>query len=225
MGSFFLLLCFLPESRACVLLSRRARELSKVTGKPHRTREDDERDNFFVTVGRNVSRPLILFTTEPIVTFLALWIGYVGAWPINTTVVLTLLPHSSFLWGVVFLSLNGVSDTFEVYGWSSPQKQTVLLTIGVGGLIGFGTNLHQAWLYDRAQKRHGGRAPPEARLYWSMPGAVFTAAGLLWYGWGGQAHVHPAVPIIGLVLFSWGTYIIYLGAYHDDGVQRHRHPD
>lgn len=44
-----------------------------------------------------------------------------------------------------------------------------------------------------------------------MPASILTAGGLFWYGWGAQPSVHPAVPIIGLVVFSWGTYIIYLG--------------
>lgn len=43
-----------------------------------------------------------------------------------------------------------------------------------------------------------------------MPAAIFTAGGLFWYGWGAQSYIHPVVPIVGLIFFSWGTYIIYL---------------
>ncbi|PWN39586.1 MFS general substrate transporter [Ceraceosorus guamensis] len=190
LGSLAIMLAFMEETREGVLLSKRAQRISKEQGIKHMTEDEEERKSFILMASRNLGRPILFFVTEPIVAFLALWIG--------------------FLWGVVFLSLEGVSDTFMVYGWDAALINTVLLAIPVGGLIGFLTNLHQAKLYDRAAERAGGKAPAEARLYWSMPGAVFTVGGLFWYGWGGQADVHPAVPILGLVLFSWGTYIIYL---------------
>lgn len=122
---------------------------------------------------------------------------------------------------------------FSAYGWTEPQKSTVLLTIGIGGSIGFLTNLHQNTLYQKARSRGGGRCEPEARLYCellppsqspilaliplphlsvgAMPAAVLTAGGLLWYGWGTQSFIHPVVGIFGLIIFSWGTFIIYLG--------------
>ena len=121
---------------------------------------------------------------------------------------------------------------FSAYGWTEPQKSTVLLTIGIGGSVGFLTNLHQNTLYQKARFRGAGKCEPEARLYCesphscasqmpydspllpplqgAMPAAVFTAAGLFWYGWGTQALIHPVVGIFGLILFSWGTFIIYL---------------
>lgn len=111
----------------------------------YRTEHQDEISSLALTAARNLTRPLRFFVTEPIVAFLALWIG--------------------FLWGVVFLTLRGVSVAFEAYNWTEPQKATVLLTIGVGGSIGFLSNLHQNSLYQKARAEGGGKCAPEARLY------------------------------------------------------------
>lgn len=144
--TFFAFVLIVKESRATIILSKRAKELTKKTGVLHTTEDDQVRRNPILMASQNLGRPIVFFFTEPIVAFLALWIG--------------------FLWGVVFLSLDAVSETFKPYGWTSPQINTVLLSIGVGGFLGFLSNLHQAHIYARhVAQSPDGKTVPETRLY------------------------------------------------------------
>lgn len=118
----------------------------------------------------------------------------------------------SFIWGVVFLSLRSVKYTFEVYNLAPHWKSTILLTYAAGALLGFISNFHQSWLYNRSAAKNGGRGRPEVRLIWTMPAAFLTSGGLFWYGWTAQANIPLVVPILGLLSFAWGTYLVYLGA-------------
>lgn len=189
--TFLVMIALLPETRAEVLLSRRGKRLTKETGREHRTHMDDDGHHLLRAIARNCSRPIVFFFTEPIITALALWSG--------------------FIWGVVFLSLRSVKYTFDVYNLSPPLKSTILLAYGAGAILGFVSNVHQTLFYNRvARKSSLGKAAPEARLLWCMPAAVFTTAGLFWYGWTAMPQIHIVVPIIGLIVFAWGTYIIYL---------------
>ncbi|CAO1615117.1 unnamed protein product [Parajaminaea phylloscopi] len=190
-ATFLVMIVLLPETRAEVLLEARARRLTRETGLAHVTAQSSHSVSLLRTIGRNCTRPLVFLFTEPIVTALALWSG--------------------FIWGVVFLSLRSVKYTFAVYGLSSTIKSTILLSYGAGALLGFISNLHQTALYRKALKRScGGRVPPEMRLFWCMPAALFTCAGLFWYAWAAHPQIPVVVPILGLILFAWGTYIIYL---------------
>lgn len=89
----------------------------------------------------------------------------------------------------------------------------MLLTIAVGGVIGWVGNLHQEKLYHRASMRHNGKAPPEARLYWACFGALLFPAGLFFFAWSGQPSVHPAAPIVSLVMINAGVFWIYVSIF------------
>lgn len=76
--TFVLMVIFLRETRGPVLLSRRARRLTKETGKLHRCSADDERTSFWTAVKISLSRPAVWLFTEPIVAAFSLWIGCVS---------------------------------------------------------------------------------------------------------------------------------------------------
>lgn len=198
-------LCFLPwvlmmfifdETRGPVLLSWRAARMTKECGGKiiYRCRADDEKTSVAEMVKTSISRPLVFLTTEPIVTSFSLWIGT--------------------LWGTTFLSIAAVPIAFgEAYGWSQEQASIVLLILAAGGALGWIINLWQEYMYQRAVQKYNGEPPPEVRLYSSCIGAVLVPVGLFWYAWGAQPHVHPAVPIIGLVIFAAGVFLPYLGVF------------
>lgn len=72
----FVLMCFcLPETRADVLLARKAAKLTKETGKLHLSENHDRHASMLQTIKHNCSRPVLFFVTEPIVTSLSLWGG------------------------------------------------------------------------------------------------------------------------------------------------------
>ncbi|PWZ02366.1 MFS general substrate transporter [Testicularia cyperi] len=183
----------LRETRGPVLLSRRARKLTKETGKVHRCRADDERLSFWVMAKYSLIRPMQYLVLEPVVLSFALWIG--------------------FLWGVIFISFEAIPIVFEGYGWSSTEQHLALLTIAVGGTLGYLANIHQEKLYARAARKHGGKPPPEARLYYASAGAILVPIGLFIFAWTGRPSVSPVAPIIGLVVFNAALFPIYLAVF------------
>ncbi|PWN39364.1 MFS general substrate transporter [Ceraceosorus guamensis] len=192
--SFALYAIGLRETRGPVLLSRKAKRLTRETGKLHRCRADDERSSFWTAVKISLCRPAVWLVTEPIVLFFSTWIG--------------------FLWGTLFLLLQGTPTVFEAYGWSEAARSSVLSVLGLGGIVGFFAHLHQEKLYNReAAKAAPDKPRPEARLYWSCVGAVLAPAAMFGFAWTGQASVHPAVPIVMLGIFASAIFPIYLAVF------------
>lgn len=72
---FVVMVVLLPETREEVLLSSRAKRMTKETGRKHRTLQYDEHKSLLKAIESNCSRPIIFFFTEPIITALALWSG------------------------------------------------------------------------------------------------------------------------------------------------------
>ena len=191
---FIAMLLLLQETRGTVLLSRRAIQLSKETGKPHRTRADDERQTVAIMVQTSLSRPFLYLTTEPICLAFSLFVGVA--------------------WALLFLSLTSVPIAFgRAYGYTGLQSSFVLLGIAVGGLIGWALQFHQEYLYHRKAKNCGGKPPPEARLTYPCVGAILFPVGLFMYAWGTRPEVHPAVGIIGVIAFNTGVYWVYVGVF------------
>ncbi|BGO89528.1 hypothetical protein NBRC10512_003989 [Rhodotorula toruloides] len=93
-----------------------------------------------------------------------------------------------FAWGVVFLLVGSIAHVFErTYGFSQGQGGTVLICGFNGAFISYILHLTvQEPLYRKALAKGNGKAKPEVRLY--------SAA-------------------IGGILFSAGSYTIYLGTY------------
>ncbi|KAJ9479192.1 putative Polyamine transporter 3 (putative) [Pseudozyma hubeiensis] len=191
--TYALMFVVLKETRGPVLLSRRAKKLTKETGRLHKCRADDERQSFFVMVKISLFRPMQYLIFEPIVTSFALWIG--------------------FLWGIIFISLEAIPIVFATYGWNSEQQHMALLTIAVGGLIGYVANFHQEKLYAATARKHGGKPPPEARLYYASAGAILAPVGLFIFAWTGRSGISPAAPIIGLTVFNAGLFPVYQAVF------------
>lgn len=127
----------------------------------YRCRADDEKHSYVQMVFTSVSRPILYFFTEPIVTAFSLWVGV--------------------LWGTVFLAIVAVPQSFTyAYGWTAEQGSLVLLILAVGGCCGWLLNLIQERWYEKAWKKHNGDPPPETRLYMCAVGAMMVPVGLIW---------------------------------------------
>ncbi|KAL7419186.1 hypothetical protein Q5752_006023 [Cryptotrichosporon argae] len=184
----------LRETRADVLLSRRARRLTKATGVRHVAAADLQRRSVLDMIRVSTVRPLQYLITEPIVTAVSLWIG--------------------FAWSIIFLGGTAVLLVFESYGFSLAVASTFELTLAIGGLLGFVANLHQERLYARARARSPtGRAEPEARLYWGAAGGVLFPAAMLVFAWTGRPEVHWAVPAACLCVSYMGVYCMYSSVF------------
>ncbi|TIA90063.1 hypothetical protein E3P99_01790 [Wallemia hederae] len=184
----------LKETRANVLIERRAVALKKKTGLPYYatgTAHFNPRDMYL-----SVKRSFQLFV-EPIVFALSLWCG--------------------FLWGVVYLILAAIPSTFEAaYGFNPGQSHLVLISITIGSVIGFLSNFHQQALYrKRAARSVNNKCAPEVRLYWSCAGGLLFSFGCIIMAWTTRSEVHYVIPcLFGLILLIWGIYVVYTALFN-----------
>ncbi|GAA5945293.1 hypothetical protein JCM1841_002722 [Sporobolomyces salmonicolor] len=190
---FALCLFFFPETRGEVILRKRCKALAAETGRPHYVEGADVFEGWFEAIKISCARPLLYLFTEPIVTALALWVG--------------------FAWGMVFLFIGSIVHVFrETYG--ARVRGTVLICGFIGAFIGCLTNIFiQDPLFRRQVVQGGGKAKPEVRLYSSAVGSILFAAGCFCFGWTARPWIHWIVPCIFISLANVGIYTIYLATY------------
>ncbi|WRT68828.1 uncharacterized protein IL334_005808 [Kwoniella shivajii] len=192
--SVILNLVFLKETRADVLLSRRAKRLTEKTGKKHMCAADLQKSSLFSVMRISLVRPFQYLATEPIVTALSAWIG--------------------FAWSVVFIFQSSVILVFESYGFNPAQAASFEATLAIAAAIGFTCQFHQDHLYNRSAQNNGGRAPPEARLYWAAYGGLMFPLFCFIYAWTAKPGVvHWIVPALALVGSYVGVFMMYTGVY------------
>ncbi|BCS23622.1 putative MFS multidrug transporter [Aspergillus puulaauensis] len=197
----------LRETRADVILRKRARKIRKETGRHVYAQAEINSPSTLRLLQISFKRPTKMLLTEPVVIFFTLWI--------------------SFAWGILYLFFSSVVQTFSAnYNWSIMATGLVQLAISVGAVIGTAVNPLQDLLYLRSSQRNKekpGKPIPEARLYTSIPGSLLFAAGLFWYGWASMPDVHWIVPAIGITVTGLGIYSIYMAVinYLTDAYERY----
>jgi hypothetical protein len=184
----------IPETYAPVILRRRAKKLSKITGKVYRSKI--EVDHGAKTAGQEfktaLSRPWVLLFTEPIVLLLSIYMAIV--------------------YGTLYMCFGAFPIVFQQErGWSAGIGGLAFLGIMVGMLFAVAYSVWDNSRYKRIQGAHEGAAPPEARLPPGMVGAVFLPIGLFWFAWTNGPSIHWSVSIIGTVPFGFGMVLVFLG--------------
>ncbi|KAI9636527.1 MSF transporter [Dioszegia hungarica] len=189
-------LIVLRETRSDVLLSRRARRLTKESGKLHLCAADISRQSFWTVMSISLVRPLQYLVTEPIVSALSAWIA--------------------FAWACVFLGGTSILLVFQEYGWNYGQLGMIQITVLIGGILGAISNRHQEYLFRRSALKPGnnGRSPPEARLYWAAYGGLMFPLAMFVFAWTGRPWIPWAVPAVCLIIANWGIYSMYVGIFN-----------
>ncbi|CDM30182.1 hypothetical protein DTO013E5_8553 [Penicillium roqueforti] len=197
----------LKETRPEVILKKRAKKIRKETNLPIYASSELDAPSKLNLLRLSFQRPTHMLIAEPVVTFFTLWI--------------------SFAWGILFLFFSSVVQTYSTnYNWGTMSTGLIQLAISVGAVIGTVINPLQDWIHlrsERHNKENPGKPIPEARLYTSIPGSLLFAAGLFWYGWASQPHVHWIVPTIGVTATGIGIYSIYMAVvnYLTDAYERY----
>ncbi|GAA6059612.1 hypothetical protein JCM10212_005111 [Sporobolomyces blumeae] len=184
---FFLL----DETRASVLLSRKAAKLRKDTGDDrYVSRSDFEKTSLVEVWKTNLSRPVKLAVKEPVLGAFTTWI--------------------SFTWGVMYLCLVSVPLVFkQVFGFNTGEAGVVYVTQTIGSTIGVGIELYCQKLY----KRNVGQRGPEALLYTAFWGGVLFPLGTFIYTFSAYPSSHWIGPSIGLTILYAGLYLVFLATY------------
>ncbi|WOO80564.1 Efflux pump atB [Vanrija pseudolonga] len=195
LGAFFpVCLVVMRETRATVILRRRAAKLRKERGLSdggrYLARAEIDKVKFVTAMGQSMTRPLVFLATEPIVTFFSLWIA-LG-------------------WGVFYTQIAGIPYTYrKLHGFSTTQVGLVYLCICIGAIIGFAGNFIQEAIYRKRAAKRG----VEARLYAPMVCGVLFAVGCYINGFTSIPSVHWIAPCIGLTCVLAAILIIYITSF------------
>ncbi|KAJ9664495.1 hypothetical protein H2198_000146 [Neophaeococcomyces mojaviensis] len=189
---FAFTLIFFPEVYGPVLLKRKAERVRKETGNsiyyhPH----EELKLDFKSIVTKQLSRPLLMLTTEPMVTCIAF--------------------YASFVYGVLYMTLEVFPIVFEEkHGLNNIVASCSFLGLFVGVICALSINLGYQPYYIRRVRTSGGKPVPEARLPPMAIGGVIFTVGLFWFGWtGNYSSVNIAAPLIATVFIGAGFNSIF----------------
>jgi MFS family permease len=181
----------MPEIYAPVLLKKKAQRLRKETGDqrywhPH---EDNKLDVKSI-VTKHLARPLLMLTTEPMVTCIAF--------------------YASFVYALLYLSLEVFPIVFlENREWGLVVSTLPFLALFVGVLAALTVNLANQPRYARIVDQNNGRPVPEARLAPMVIGGVLFAIGLFWFGWTAAPNIPWPAPVVAAAFIGAGFNIIF----------------
>ncbi|KAI4858964.1 MFS general substrate transporter [Hypoxylon rubiginosum] len=182
-----------PETYAPVLLRQRAAKLSKMTGKHYLSMIDRDQGRMSLAESFKIalSRPWILLFKEPIVFLLSLYMA--------------------IIYGTLYMLFAAFPIVYQRgRGWSAGIGGLAFLGILVGMLFAIIYTFPDNKRYIRVQGRHGGFAPPEARLPPTLVGSIFLPIGLFWFAWTNYPHIHWIVSIIAGAPFGFGMVLVFL---------------
>ncbi|KHN95042.1 Major facilitator superfamily domain, general substrate transporter [Metarhizium album ARSEF 1941] len=198
---FYIPMCFAPETYKKVILRRRAIRLGLDTSSQRTS--PGRAFRYFATV--LIQRPLHMLFTEPIVTLISLYNG--------------------FLYGLLYTFVIAVPWIFrEGYGFSKTGESLSYLGLMIGALAASGPLVFIDAKYYQKRLNHWRQShppnddgveeplPSEHRLIGAMIGSLLLPAGLFISAWTAQYEVHWTVPIIfqGCVMLS--SLLIYASA-------------
>lgn len=173
-ASLVLVFLFQQESYGPVILVAKASELRRLTRNwgIHAKQEEVEVDLKELVV-KNVTRPLRILFTEPIV--------------------LVITVYMSFIYGLLYLNLTAYAIVFEqIYGFSLGVAGIPYMALIVGVAIGFACVVAINGDYVRRLEANNNIPVPEWRLPLTMVGGIVFALGLFWFGWTG--YMGPTIP-------------------------------
>lgn len=169
------------------MLEQKTRRRRKETGNPDLYSKLSGRATPKEQFKMAIMRPLKLLLTVPLVTANAIYVAVT--------------------YGILYLLITTFSFVYaDQYGFDEGSSGLTFLPAGIGmlsGVIIFGI------VSDRivkANKAKGNVHKPEIRVapILTIPSGVVLAAGLFIYGWTAQYGVHWIVPMLGVLVFSFG---------------------
>jgi hypothetical protein len=127
--------------------------------------------------------------------------------------VLLLDVWNALILGILYLAFQAFPIIFRKHSYTPQEVGLSFLGIGLGIVIGLGTQPYWNRMFDRVSKEHNGNLPPETRLIPSMAGAVLAPISLFWLSFTTYRNVNSAVPIIASVPFGTAVYLIYTSSW------------
>lgn len=195
--AFILNVFFLKETYPPIVLVGKASELRRRTKNwgIHAKQEEVEVD-FAELVQKNVSRPLRLVFTEP--------------------VVLAITIYMSFIYGLLYCFLTAYPIVFQqIHGFNEGIGGLPFFGMMVGILLIAGYIIFESKNYNKKLAANGGIPIPEWRLPPVVVGGVLFAAGLFWFGWTGYTKKIPwIVPTLSGLFTGAGLLGIFIQCFN-----------
>ncbi|KAE8447016.1 hypothetical protein EG329_011150 [Mollisiaceae sp. DMI_Dod_QoI] len=192
-SAFIACLFFLEETYAPLILVSKAAELRRLTKNwgIHAKQEEIEVDLKELVV-KNVSRPLRILFTEPIVLVISIYMA--------------------FVYGLLYTFLTAYALVFQgVYGMNAGVGGLTYIGLVIGEIIAFIFVVLANPSYVRKLKANNNIPVPEWRLPLVMVGGPCFAAGIFWFGWTGYTkNIHWIVPTLSGLLTGFGLFAIFL---------------
>lgn len=181
----------LPEVYGPVLLKKKAQYLRKQTGNKNIYHpQENIKLSPKTIITKHFSRPLIMLTTEPMVTCIAL--------------------YASFVFALLYLTLEVFPIVFqENRGWSPVVGSLPFVGLFVGVVAAVFVNLANQPRYARISDAAKGKPVPEARLAPMAFGGIIFAIGLFWFGWTADPKIHWIAPVLSTLFIGAGFNIIF----------------
>ena len=178
-------LMYLRECHPATLLRRRRDCLITQTGNEKLYTEEQE-ESLAYKLSHALQRPVRLFTTQPIVFCMSIYMGY--------------------LFGITYLMLATFPVIWtQVYHESQSIGGLNYLSIAIGSFVGLFLNLKLVdRIYKALKAKNNGIGRPEYRMPSLAVGSVISTIGLFWYGWS-IGRVHWIMPNLGALIFTAGT--------------------
>lgn len=197
-----IVLLFMPETFAPVLLRWKAQHLRVATGDArYKAPVEIKGSSFWVKMKVAIARPFILGLTEPIVIIFSLYFAIIFI------ILFGFVPGYDFIF----------KDTYNL-----SQGITGVLFLGIGVGLGFATALvHVVHLWGnrkikKLQEAYPGstvKLPPEHRLWLAMLGAPGIPIALFWMGWTAFPGISFWSPLVASVFFGYGVLTIFISVY------------
>ncbi|KAL4778609.1 major facilitator superfamily domain-containing protein [Aspergillus varians] len=191
MVTFIMAFFFLPEMYPLVLLKDKARRLRKETNDlryyhPHEHLALDVHS----IVTKQLSRPMFMLFTEPVVTCIAI--------------------YASFVYGAMYLTLEVFPIVFqEIRKWHPVVATLPFLALLIGVISSVGLNIWNQYRYNDIARNANGRAVPEARLPPMAFGAIFFVIGAFWFAWTAEPPHNWILPCLAALFIGIGFNCIF----------------
>ncbi|KAI1359580.1 major facilitator superfamily domain-containing protein [Xylaria arbuscula] len=191
-GAASLFMLGTAETYAPVILKAKAARKRKETNDDRWWTRYDLNLSPIDLVKLNLTRPFVLFATEPILWFFNLWI--------------------SIVYGILYLCFVAYPIVFTQHrGWSPGLTGLSFVGIGIGTTIGIaGEPIWRRVINSHPVDPETGRRPPEATARILAIGSILTPIGQLIFAWTSLPPTHWAVSIAFGIPFGLGNSFSFI---------------
>ncbi|POR34910.1 Putative MFS-type transporter [Tolypocladium paradoxum] len=192
-GLAIALILTVKETYAPAILKRKAARLRRQTDDPRWWCQYDHRVSTLHLLKVNLSRPFILFATEPILWFMNIWI--------------------SIVYGILYLCFVAYPIVFhDNRGWGPGISGLAFVGIGIGTLSAiFLEPLLRRLINSQPRDPETGKVLPESQALVMGLGAVSASVGQLGFSWTClPTTIHWAAPVAFGIPFGFGNTLSFI---------------